>query len=428
MRWVATSLMLIGILSPAASAADDIVLRTAVEPAEAWVGQRVILQIDVLAEDGWAQISKFGDVDIAGAYLIRTESQGSRLQETIDGVAYTGQRYEVSIYPQRDGFIKVPAISVEVTTKTWGADAQQSQQQRQTPVVTLEVKMPPGGEGERGLISTKRLSAEQQWAPTISEFKVGDALTRTVTIKADDVSAMAFAPLEHEGMSGVGIYPAEPTVSDRTDRGGLTGERVETVTYVFEHAGAIRIPDIMLSWWNVSKEKLETITLSGREFEVAPGPVGMVGASAVQRPGVRGLWLPGGVVLVAIGFLLRFGRPLMRRWKLWRCRRQQSEARYFKRALISVRSENAHLALRDIMRWLDRINEAQAPAQLQAFVSRYSDSNGQVAINRLLNAVATDGRLADPAPLVSVMTVMRMRWLETGRPRPDATFVLPDLN
>ena len=105
MRRVGTLLMLIGLLSPAASAAGNILVRTAVEPAEAWVGQRVILQIDVLGSDGWAQITRFGEVDLPGAYLIRTESQGTRLQETVDGVAYTGQRYQVSIYPQRDGAI-----------------------------------------------------------------------------------------------------------------------------------------------------------------------------------------------------------------------------------------------------------------------------------------------------------------------------------
>ena len=109
MRRTATRLMLLSLLCPVASGAGDVVLRTAVEPAEAWVGQRVVLQIDVLGEDGWAQISRFGDMDLPGAYLVRTDSQGARLQDTIDGVSYTGQRYEVSIYPQLAGVIEEAA-------------------------------------------------------------------------------------------------------------------------------------------------------------------------------------------------------------------------------------------------------------------------------------------------------------------------------
>ena len=184
MRWVA---MLISLLVPwyaVAVTTGDILLRTTVTPQEAWVGQRVVLQVDVLGEDGWAQITRFGEVNLSGAYLIRTDTQGSRLQETIGGVAYTGQSYEFSIYPQLAGTVEVPAIPVEVTTKTWGADATQTVQQKQTSAITIQAKVPPGAEDVVGLISTTHVNAEQQWSPAIDDPKVGDALTRTVTMQA----------------------------------------------------------------------------------------------------------------------------------------------------------------------------------------------------------------------------------------------------
>jgi hypothetical protein len=430
-RRVAIVLILVSSWCPAAFAAGDIVLRSAAEPAQAWIGQRVVLQVDVLGAQGWAQIKRFGYVDLPGAYLIRTESQGTRLQETIDGVSYTGQRYEVSVYPQKAGAIEVPPLPVEVTVKTWGAEASQTPQQLQVPAVMINARRPPGAEGVRGLVSSSRLTAAQQWTPAIEAPRVGDALKRTVITEADDVSGMAFVPLRYANLPGVGIYPAEPEVEDSVDRGSLTGRRTEAVTYVFERAGTVQIPAFELTWWNVSTQKLETVNLPGREFEVAPGLVGTVdamGASAAQRFGARDLWLPGVLLLVSSVLLLRFTRPLVQRWNAWRRRRQESEARYFKRALSSVRSKNAGLALRDIMRWLDRINEQQAPAQVQTFVDRYADRDGQVAMNRLLDAVATDRRLADPAPLIRVLTGMRMRWREARRPRPGAAFVLPGLN
>ena len=423
--------MVVSLLCPAASAAGDIVVRTAVEPAEAWVGQRVVLKVDVLGEDGWAQIKRFGDVDLPGAYLIRTDSQGTRLQEIIDGVSYTGQRYEVSVYPQKGGVIDVPPLPVEVTVKTWGVGASQTVQQKQAPAATINAKLPPGAEAIHGLVSTTRLSATQEWTPTIEAPRVGDALQRTVTLQADDVSGMAFEPLQYAELPGVGMYPSEAEVADSTDRGTLNGRRTEAVTFVFERAGTVRIPDIQLTWWNVSAEKLETITLPGREVQIAPGPAGTAGAtgaSAAQRSGFRDLWLPGALLLVATGLLLGFARPVVKRWNAWRRRRLESETRYFKRALGSVRSQNARVALRDIMRWLDRVNDGQAPAQLRACVHRYGVGDAQVAINRLLDAVATDGRLADPAPLIRALSTMRMRWREARRPRPDAAFVLPELN
>ena len=430
MRWVTTLLMLVSLLCPVASAADDIVLRSAVEPAEAWVGQRVVLQVDVLAADGWAQIRRFGDLDLPGAYLIRSDSQGTRLRETIDGVSYTGQRYEISVYPQTPGAIALPPLTVEVTVKAWGTDAQPPAWQMQAPEVSINARMPPGAEAVRGLISTSRLTAGQQWSSAGDAPVVGDALQRTVTLQAEDVSGMAFAPLQTADLPGVGIYPAGPEVADSADRGSLSGRRTEAVTYVFERAGTVRIPEIRLTWWNVASETLETITLPGREIEIAPGPVGTGGATGVSASGFSGrnLWLAGAILLIPAVLLLRYGRQLAQRWGAWRRRRQESEARYFRRALRSVRSKNALLAVRDIMRWLDRIDRAPAPAQLQTFVCRYGDGDAQVVVDRLLDAVASGGRLADPAPLVRVLTAMRMRWHEAGRSQSGAAFVLPDLN
>jgi hypothetical protein len=416
---------------PVASAAGDIVLRSAVEPAEAWIGQRVVLQIDVLGADGWAQISRFGDLDLPGAYLIRTDSQGTRLQEIIDGVAYTGQRYEVSIYPQRPGAIEVPAIPVEVTIKAWGAEASQRVQQGQAPAVTIQARLPPGAEGVGGLVSTTQLSANQQWNPVNGASKVGDALQRTVTLQAEDVSGMAFAPLAYADLPGVGIYPAGPEVSDSADRGSLSGRRSETVTYVFERAGAVQIPDIQLTWWNVSTEELETITLPGRELEIAPGPVGSAGASGVSASGpfsARDLWLSMAVLAVALVLLLRLGRPLLRRWGAWRRRRRDSEARYFRHALGSVRSQDARRALRDVMRWVDRINPTAQPAQLRDFVRAFGDAGAEEAFDRLLRDTAAHGRVSDTEAVVSALKAGRREWMEAGRRKRIPSRVLPELN
>lgn len=429
MRVVGVLLMLMSVFHPAG--ADDIVLRTTVEPADPWVGQRVILKIDVLGRDGWAQISRFGEVDLPGAYLLRTESQGTRLQETVDGVAYAGQRYEVSIFPQVAGVIEVPAIPVEVTTRTWGVETQQPVRRRRTPPVTMNARVPPGAEGIRGLISTTRLHAEQQWTPAVSDLVVGDALTRTITLEADDVSAMAFAPIEHADISGVGIYPAAPTVNDSTDRGSLTGRRIEEVTYVFERAGTRQLPDVVLSWWDISANRLETVTLSGLELDVLPAAAGGFeahGTYSTEDIDWRGLALPAAMLLVLAYLLLGARTRLVQQWRAWRSRREESEARYFRLAIRSIRSADAHTALRDIMRWLDRLNDKGPPAQLQEFLNRYGDAAATAVTEQLMHAVAGKSRLSDPAALIDALKKARKRRRQSGRSAARSQRSLPTLN
>jgi hypothetical protein len=423
-------LVLILLEYSSALAAGDIVLRTSVQPEKAWLGQRVILQIDVLGSDGWTQITGFDDIEIPGAYLMRTDSQGTRLQQTIDGTSYSGQRYEFSIYPQAAGTIEVPAIAVEVKTKGWGADAGDSIRQARAPAVTLLANIPAGAENVRGLISTIQLTVEQNWQSQDETRKVGDAVKRTIRLQAIDISGMAFTPLQHKEIPGVGIYPAQPAVEDSSNRGSLNGSRTEVVTYVFEQPGKVQIPDIEFIWWNLADSKLEQVKLPGRLIRVAAG-AGSVSAAETLPVGqleMRYLAAPVILLLLVGFFLYRFRRELEKRCSAWRVAREESEESYFRSVVESIRLKKSAAVLRQVMRWLDRINDAKHPAQLDGFIDLYGDTRAKEVIKQLLHSVAAGEQLADPAQLLDVLSTARRNWRKRRKQRQLNVSVLPALN
>ena len=412
-----------------ALAAGDIVLRSSVQPEKAWLGQRVILQIDVLGSDGWTQITRFDDIEIPGAYLMRTDSQGTRLQETIDGTSYSGQRYEFSIYPQAAGVIEIPVTGVEVTTRAAGGDTGASVQQAHAPAVTLLSNIPAGAENIRGLVSTTQLTAEQTWQSPDETPEVGDALQRTVSLQAVDVSGMAFTPLEHEDIPGVGIYPAQPTVEDTSNRGSLNGSRTEVVTYVFEQSGEVQIPDIEFSWWNLADSKLEHVVLPGHLIRVAAGAGSVSGAALPVSQLKKRYLVPLVIMLLLLVYVLYFFRKaLVKRWVAWRVARKESEKVYFQLVVKSIRSKKSAAALRSIMRWLDRINDVSDPAQLDVFVSRYGDTRAKKVVDQLLHSVAVNEQLADPAQLLDVLSTTRRNWRQARKQRLLSFKALPELN
>ena len=414
----------------AALAAGDIVLRSSVQPEEAWVGQRVILQIDVLGSDGWTQITRFDDVEIPGAYLMRADSQGTRLQETIDGTSYSGQRYEFSIYPQAAGAIEIPVIGVEVTTRAAGVDTGASVRQAQAPAVTILSNIPAGAENIRGLVSTTQFTAEQSWQSLDETPEVGDALERTLSLQAVDVSGMAFTPLEHAEIAGVGIYPAQPAVADISNRGSLNGSRTEVVTYVFEQSGEVQIPNIELSWWNLADSKLEQVTLPGRLVRVVAGAGGVSAAGTLPLKQLTKRYLVPLVILflLLVYALYFFRKALLKRWVDRRAARKESEQEYFQRIVKSIRAKKSAAALRNIMRWLDRINDARDPAQLDVFISRYGDTRTKKAVDQLLHSVAVNEPLADPAQLLDVLSTARRNWRRARKQRQLDVNALPTLN
>ena len=95
--------------------AEDVIVRAKTSLTEAWIGQRVMLYIEVLGKNGWAQVPNLKNFEVPGTYIMRTETQGVRLQETIDGDSYTGQRYELSIYPQTAGQINIPSLDLNIS-------------------------------------------------------------------------------------------------------------------------------------------------------------------------------------------------------------------------------------------------------------------------------------------------------------------------
>ena len=247
------TLPLTGICADNDGVADsDILIRTAIKPpANIVVGQRVILQVDVLAADGWAQLKNVRDFSVDGAQVVRYASQGTRLNETIQGRAFSGQRYDLSLFPWHDGTINVPSIPVEVEVSRWGSTDGKGSQRLQTPQVAFEVNTPPGAEGIQGLISTPELRALQQWVPEQQKFKVGEAIKRTIELSGRDISGMAFTPLRFDATEMVSVYAAQPRVDDRFERGTLSGTRVETVTYVFTMEGTVELPEIVVPWWDI---------------------------------------------------------------------------------------------------------------------------------------------------------------------------------
>ena len=423
-------------LAPSLSAADEgVVLRTSIEPKTGiWVGQQVRLLIDVLGRDGWAQIRKFHPFEVPGAFVLQVESQGTRLTDTVSGTTWTGQHYEWLVFPQRAGAIAIPPIVVDVETKDVATQQATTVPDQKTLAVTFQTALPPGADQEHGLISTTRLEASQTLEPSSAVFKVGDALKRSISLRAAAISGMAFAPVQYTPVAGVGIYPGEPVVQDAVDRGSLVeGRRTESVTYVFEREGNYVLPDVTVTWWDLGEKRLRRDVLPGPHVRVVlAGPTTTVGGGAsAPAAGSWPRWL--GIVAVvgaaALGVGLYWRQAIRARYQAWSLARDHSEAAYFRRFTATAHTGDVQHTLNALLRWLDRLEAGTTPAQLGHFVQRYGDEAVQHEAQRLERLVATGLQEAwDAAPLLRGITQARQQCLQASRRQSPRRTVVPPLN
>jgi hypothetical protein len=397
---------------------------------EAWVGQRVTLAVTLATPDLFAGAPSFALPDIPGAVVLPPAGSPVIGSETVGDVTYTTQRHEFAVFAERPGVVRIPAFHVRFESNA-GFGKPTVRREVTIDDLSFTARTPPGAEGLGTVIAARDLQVTTTWDPEPNNAKVGDAFTNTVTVTAAGVPGMVFPPLRFGAIDGLAAYPKPPAVNDRTERGALTGQRAEAVTYVCERPGAVTIPDRSLTWWDLDAKELKTVKLPGRSFEVAPDPKApsdpAPGPTATPKAGSGWLWaLPAAGAALVAGWLWHTrGRPW---WARYRQSRAESAPAAFARFRRACRSADPHAAYAALLGWLDRFG----PMSLDEFTARAGDPELAGVVADLIARVyarpgATDRGPWAAADLAARAAAARQR-LQSHERRRGPVEALPPLN
>ncbi|AFL72911.1 BatD family protein [Thiocystis violascens] len=144
----------------------------------------------------------------------------------------------------------------------------------------IQVRAQPDGSGTPWLPATSVQIADE-WTPSQPTFRVGEPLTRTLTVTAQGVTAAQLPTLDLGTLDGVQVYPDQPQSED------LSGESVPTAIKSFKialvptRAGPLTLPEIRLHWWDTVADEPRVAVVPARTLEVAAAPSGGAGPSPV---------------------------------------------------------------------------------------------------------------------------------------------------
>lgn len=260
---------------------------------DVWVGQKVIVVVELIAPGYFASAPSF-DLPHPQSVLLMPPLDSPVLDnETIDDTIYTVQQYELSAYPMKEGEQLIPAFTIRFSYKSAPLDSEETSASVQTTPQAYSVKRPPGTEKLGQLISTQNLEIEETWNPEPSQQDViaGTAFTRTVSYTAPNIPGMLFPPFAAGTMDGIGIYMKRQTF-DHSVRGMLQGKREDVITYVCERPGQFTIAAAQFHWFDIESHKIRTIEFPAYTFSVVANP-----ALASQPTEGAGESIPPGSVL-----------------------------------------------------------------------------------------------------------------------------------
>ncbi len=370
-----------------------VMIRSSLDPeAGAYVGQKVRLYIEVMTNTWFAKAPQYPELRIPHAICLELSQFGTNYTERIQGETYAIQRKEYVIYPQRAERYAVPSLSVDIVYARPGESA--GEMTLSTAPLEFEARIPEQAQGVDFFVSTPRLQIHELSDRVFEDMKVGDSVTRTITMTADDSVGMMLPPLVFDRIEGLAVYPKIPRTENTSNRGEYTGTRIDSVTYVMEEVGKYSLPEIKIFWFDLRSDTLRVEILEAVEFSVAANPeldaemlafleeeeTGTeeeVTASLKRRIDVKNLlYLALAIIGVSAAlwiFLFPFVKKTCAWWKQHRQLKAESEETYFRYFRNACRSGDAQQAMQRLLNWLDKIHPGPGAATVEEFVQLADD-------------------------------------------------------
>ena len=252
--------------------------------------------------------------------VVERLGEDKHYQTTVNGQRYQVIERRYAIFPEQSGTFTIPPVSFTGRMATGGAtrrpfgrmDSMIEQFFGRDPfgndsffatpfgdpgkrvhargeAVTVNVKPQPASYSAATWLPGEDLVLHDSWATQPPEFRVGEPVTRVISIDAKGLAASHLPDIAMPAIANMRIYPEQPVRESRTDGAVVYGHSEQSFAFVPQKAGRVTLPEIRLSWWDLKAGKERVAVLPSWNVEVLPGAGGVQGApvppsAAVSKP------------------------------------------------------------------------------------------------------------------------------------------------
>ena len=220
--------------------------------------------------------------EISGMDVLTVDLGDERKYRTqIDNLAYMVVEKSYAVFPQQSGQLQIaPALAEgrigSSSNSIFDSFGQRGQLVRaRSNALQIEVMPVPANANMTPWLPARDLQISEQWPTQPPRFVQGEPITRTLSIKADGLTAAQIPELAEIQVDGLKQYPDQPLLNDIENDNGVSGYRVDKVAFIPTRAGRITLPALEIAWWNTQTQRREVARIPARSIEVvaasAPG-------------------------------------------------------------------------------------------------------------------------------------------------------------
>lgn len=269
-----------------ASHQQELFITTQVSASDLYVQQQITLTVKL----HFAAELKRGSLtepSLTGANILQI-GKDKESEDIINGKRYRIIERVYAISPQQSGdvVLKSPIFSGEIIMPSARRSNFLSFAETK-PVsiigddIALTVKAIPT-QISGAWLPSELLALHQEWQPIASQFKVGEPITRTITLTAAGLSKEQLPEITMEVPQGLKVYPDQEELHTGLNNERLVSQKVGNFAIVASQAGEYQLPEITIPWWNTVTNKAEIAKIPGQKIIILPNAD--IALTTVQQP------------------------------------------------------------------------------------------------------------------------------------------------
>ncbi|GLX81263.1 BatD family protein [Thalassotalea eurytherma] len=258
----------------------DLFITNEISNTELYVQQNVTLTVKLHFAANLKRGS-LSEPQLASA-IIKQLGQDKESDAIINGRRFRVIERTYTISPQQSGdfTLKSPLFSGEVQLQTSGGRSSffSFGETKSVSVIGEDINltvMPIPDSANGQWLPAELLAVHDEWQPTPEEFKVGEPITRTMTITAAGLSEEQLPKIELAEVPGLKIYPDQASLHTSMKQSRLVSQKVQSFAVVASKPGTYKIPAFEVPWWNAVTNRQEVARIEAQEITVLPNPNGV---------------------------------------------------------------------------------------------------------------------------------------------------------
>jgi hypothetical protein len=188
----------------------------------------------------------------------------------LEGKSYEVFEVSFAIFPQKEGDLRImsPVFSGYITQNEFHYP--ESFKIKANDIQVPIQGVPSEAKGHWWL-PARNVSLKAEWSAPVNRLKVGEPVTRTIFIKAQDVLSHQLPALMPESLADFTIYPDKPIIDTAMNGHTLYATRLEKAAFIPQKSGDYYFPAIKVYWWDIDKNTLKMSEIPAESVHVIAG-------------------------------------------------------------------------------------------------------------------------------------------------------------